>query len=257
MDFLSKDEKQLERDFMDHGFIVKEVADKNILNKIRKFVIDILSKKGGKSLDNSHEIINIHDLNDFRLEIINEINSQTWIREAYYQIAKPYLDTLVGNELAMQSRINLSIQFPKDNSSLLPLHADTWSGDSPFEVVVWLPLVNCFNTKSMYLLSPKASKNLSNNFKSHIKSNSEELFNQIKDDVNWIKVNYGEVLIFNQTYPHGNRINEESETRWSMNCRFKGLFTPYNDKKIGEFFEPITLRPVSKVAMNYNLPNTE
>ena len=49
-----------------------------------------------------HEIINIHDLNDFRLEIINEINSQTWIREAYYQIAKPYLDTLVGNELAMQ-----------------------------------------------------------------------------------------------------------------------------------------------------------
>ena len=75
--------------------------------------------------------------------------------------------------------------------------------------------------------------------------------------VNWIKINYGEVLIFNQAYPHGNRINKESETRWSMNCRFKGLFTPYKDKKIGEFFEPITLRPVSKIAMNYKLPITK
>ena len=43
---------------------------------------------------------------------------------------------MVGNELAMQNNINLSIQFPDDVSSLLPLHADTWSGDSPFERTV-------------------------------------------------------------------------------------------------------------------------
>ena len=54
--------------------------------------------------------------------------------------------------------------------------------------------------------------------------------------------------------PHGNRVNFEKETRWSLNCRFKGVFTPYGDKKIGEFFEPITLRPVSKQGMNYKLP---
>ena len=64
----------------------------------------------------------------------------------------------------MQSRVNLSIQLPEDDSSLLPVHADTWSGDSPFEVVVWLPLVDCFGTKSMYLLPPKAANNLSDEF---------------------------------------------------------------------------------------------
>ena len=143
------------------------------------------------------------------------------------------------------------------DSSLLPVHADTWSGDSPFEVVVWLPLVDCFSTKSMYLLPPKAADNLSDDFKLYAQGNSEELFSAIKNDVNWIKINYGEVLIFNQAYPHGNRANKESETRWSMNCRFKGLFTPYKDKKIGEFFEPITLRPVTKVSMSYKLPVTE
>ncbi len=257
MNFLSKDEKILGQEFIDQGYIIREVANNDALNKIHKFANDMLSRKGGDSLNNTHESIGINELNDFRLNVIKEINAQSWLKEAYYKIAKPYLDILVGNELAMQSRVNLSIQLPKDSSSLLSVHADTWSGDSPFEVVVWLPLVDCFNTKSMYLLPPKAAENLSNNFKLHAQGDSEELFNSMKDDVNWIKINYGEVLIFNQSYPHGNRVNKESETRWSMNCRFKGLFTPYKDKKIGEFFEPITLRPVSKIAMNYKLPITE
>ena len=257
MDFLSKNEKILENEFMDQGFIIRDAANKDALNKIQKFAIDMLTRKGGDLLDNTHKNIDIEELNDFRLNVIQEINAQQWLREAYYNIAKPYLDILVGNELAMQSRVNLSIQLPDDDSSLLPVHADTWSGDSPFEVVVWLPLVNCFGTKSMYILPPKVANNLSDDFKVHAEGNSEELFNIIKNDVDWIKINFGEVLIFNQVYPHGNRINKESETRWSMNCRFKGLFTPYKDKKIGEFFEPITLRPVSKIAMNYKLPITK
>ena len=257
MDFLSKNEKILEKEFIEKGFIIREAANKDALNKIQKFVIDMLTSKGGDSLDHAHKNISISELNDFRLDVINELNAQPWLREAYFNLAKPYLDILVGNELAMQSRVNLSIQLPEDDSSLLPVHADTWSGDSPFEVVVWLPLVNCFGTKSMYLLPPKAASNLSENFKFHTQGSSEGLFNKIKNDITWIKINYGEVLVFNQSYPHGNRINQESETRWSMNCRFKGLFTPYKDKKIGEFFEPITLRPVSKIAMSYKLPITE
>jgi hypothetical protein len=53
---------------------------------------------------------------------------------------------------------------------------------------------------------------------------------------------------------HGNRINTEAEARWSMNCRFKSVFSPYADKKLGEFFEPITLRPATRFAMSHSLP---
>ena len=257
MDFLLKDEKILEKEFIDQGFIIRPVSNKDALDKIQKFAIDKLSKKGNDSLDKTHESVSVDELNTFRLEVIKEINEQPWLREAYYQIAKPCLDILVGNELVMQLRVNLSIQMPGDDSSLLPVHADTWSGDSPYEVVVWLPLVDCYDTKSMYILPPKAANNLSDNFKLHAKGNSEQLFNTIKDEVSWIKINYGDVLVFNQIYPHGNRVNEENETRWSMNCRFKSLFSPYRDKKIGEFFEPITMRPVTKMSMSYKLPVTE
>ena len=50
------------------------------------------------------------------------------------------------------------------------------------------------------------------------------------------------------------RPNDEKETRWSMNCRFKSVFSPYGDKKIGEFFGPITLRAASELGVKYNLP---
>ena len=164
---------------------------------------------------------------------------------------KSYLSILVGNELSMQIKVNLSIQLPGDNSSLLPVHADTWSGDSPFEIVVWTPLVDCYKTKSMFLLPPSKTKRLSKNFKKFVDKNSEDLFKSIKNEVVWLNLKYGQILIFNQNLPHGNRINKEQETRWSMNCRFKGVFTPYGDKKIGEFFEPITLRAASRIGMEY------
>ena len=86
---------------------------------------------------------------------------------------------------------------------------------------------------------------------------SENLYQAIKNEVQWLDVSYGEVLIFDQALPHGNRLNTEIETRWSMNCRFKGVFTPYGDKKIGEFFEPITLRAASKKGMSYQLPKID
>ena len=106
----------------------------------------------------------------------------------------------------------------------------------------------------MYLLPPQQNKDIERTFTLHSGSSSEDLFRKISDQVQWLEVKYGEVLIFDQALPHGNRVNTENETRWSMNCRFKGVFTPYGDKKLGEFFEPVTLRAASKKGMEYKLP---
>jgi sporadic carbohydrate cluster 2OG-Fe(II) oxygenase len=186
--------------------------------------------------------------------LIAKLNSLPWVREFYYKIGKEYLDLIVGNELSMQLRINLSIQFPNDDSSLLPLHCDTWSGDSPFEVVLWVPLVDCYDTKSMYLLSPEESKKLYESFNDYMGLDSEVLYRKLNKKIKFLSVKYGQLLIFNQGIPHGNRINETSDTRWSMNCRFKNVFSPYGDKKLGEFFEPINLKAASKIGMDYFNP---
>jgi len=262
--FLIESEQQISAEYKRQGYVIRPVADLEALSWIRKqFVLLIQSALGSVPendpevlLNQIHKRVTISDLNTFRLKIIRGINAIENFRAMYFRVARPYLETIVGNELAMQLRVNLSIQFPGDDSSLLPIHADTWSGDSPFEVVVWLPLVDCYGTKAMYLLPPEPAERLSQEFKQRAGSSSEELYQAIAHQVQWLNVKYGEVLIFNQGLPHGNRVNTEIETRWSMNCRFKGVFTPYGDKKIGEFFEPITLRVASQVGMAYSLPKT-
>jgi len=264
MSFISDSEKLISEEFLSKGYIVRDISHIEELDKIRSEIYFILNDKRSSSkkeiqsfFDNTHNSIDKSLLNQKRVELIAKLNSLPWLRESYYKIGKEYLDLIVGNELSMQLRINLSIQFPNDNSSLLPLHCDTWSGDSPFEVVLWIPLVDCYDTKSMYLLSPEESKKLYGSFDEYMALDSEVLYEKIKEKTKFISVKYGQLLIFNQGIPHGNRINETSDTRWSMNCRFKSVFSPYGDKKLGEFFEPINLKAASKIGMDYFHPKIE
>lgn len=262
--FVEKKEIELSKKFIKDGYVKIKADDIKHLNNIKKLFKSIideeLKKKNIKSsiydydiFNKIHKLVPVSELNDFRLSVINKINNNMSLRKSYFESAKSALFSLVGNELAMQSRVNLSIQYPNDASSLLPVHADTWSGDSPYEVVVWIPLVDCYKTKAMYLLPPNKEKSLTKKFTSELK-NSEKIFSRIKNFVNWIDIKYGEVLLFNQSLPHGNRVNKEKDTRWSLNCRFKSIFTPYGDKKIGEFFEPITLKTASQIGVNYKFP---
>ena len=59
--------------------------------------------------------------------MIGMMNQSPGFRELLFSLAKTTIEAIVGNELVMQARINLSIQMPKDDSSLLHTHADTWS----------------------------------------------------------------------------------------------------------------------------------
>ena len=259
--FFSREEAELSQLFIEKGYLIRKVEDADMLDSIQLFIsdcaakfLDINAEEPIEFLNSVHKFIKVEQLNSLRLHVITKINSEPWFREGYFRLARNLLETIVGNELAMQAQISLSVQLPMDQSSLLPVHADVWSGDSPFEVVVWLPLVNCFGTKTMFLLPPEPTHNLHARFKEFEHKTSEDIYKSIESDLSWIRINYGEVLIFNQNLPHGNRVNEESESRWSMNCRFKAVFSPYFDKKLGEFFRPITLRAASRIGMAYRYP---
>ena len=42
---------------------------------------------------------------------------------------------------------------PNDKDLLLDLHSDIYAGESPFQVVVWIPLVDVYSTKSMFFFT--------------------------------------------------------------------------------------------------------
>ena len=259
--FLSDEEVKISKNFSGNGYVIKSINNYSSYEWINKKILliskNILKEKkiSENFLDNAHKYISIKKLNNFRVRLFNDLNKLNDFKFHYYNLSKEFLNLIVGNELAMQKRINLSIQLPNDASSLLPVHSDVWSGDSPYEVVVWLPFVDCFKTKSMFILPPKKNEKFNKKFYKFNGASSEKIFKEIKSDIKWLTVNKGEILIFNQSLPHGNRVNKEKTTRWSMNCRFKSLYSPYGDKKIGEFFIPITTKVASTIGMNYSKPN--
>ncbi|MCW8916136.1 MAG: hypothetical protein OQK24_09825 [Magnetovibrio sp.] len=257
--FLSIDDQKLGEDFLTNGFAIFDVEDTDALDRIQSCVAEIAARHLGHEkpadattyLDQIHDHISSQSLNDLRLHVINGLKQETWFRQAYFELARKHIEALVGNELVMQRNVNLSIQLPDDDSSLLPIHADVWDGNSPFEVVVWLPLVDCYGTKTMYLLSPTDDYAMHNQFHNFTNKNAEDLYQAVKGRAQFMKVNKGQVMIFSLSLMHGNRVNLEDTTRWSMNVRFKGALTPYDDKKLGEYFEPISVRPITKLGMKY------
>ncbi len=254
-------EKKIEKNFLYKGYSIQKVENikylKYIENEIYEFLkknVKFKHKNKQDYLNNFHKHVNKNNLNSLRVKLIENNLTKKKFKNYYYNTCKKTLETIVGNELVMQKGVNLSIQLPNDKSSLLTMHADTWSGDSAYEAVIWLPLVNCYKSKSMYILPSNKYKIFENVFKKQKNKSSNNIFQKIKKHVKWINIKFGEFLIFNQTLPHGNIVNTENETRISMNCRFKSVFSPYGTKGIGDFFEPIDLKPITKIAIKYELP---
>lgn len=262
LSFELPEDRQRAASFLKKGYSIVPVENRDSLDRIQALMVGAacgflklpLPDDPTCFLNRIHEHVGLDQLNSLRLTVINAIRQQSWFRPAYFSLAREALCSLVGNELAMQRGIGLSVQLPNDDSSLLPVHADVWDGDSSFEVVVWLPLVDCYNSKSMYILPIEQDRAVQSRLKDFQNKDAEAIFRAIERDVEYLNVPYGSVLLFSQTLMHGNRINRESETRWSLNCRFKSAMSPYADKQLGEFFEPITLRPVTRLALRYRLP---
>ena len=74
---------------------------------------------------------------------------------------------VVGTEIAGNRTLNFSIQVPNDETSLLPIHSDVFSGESEFQVNLWVPMVDVFDTNSMFIFNPQFSRNVLRNIKNY------------------------------------------------------------------------------------------
>jgi len=260
--FTDTDGQDIRERFARDGFVVLPGENPEGLAAIRAVAADVARREtdidpglsDDQILNHVHKHVGIAELNGLRLATIQALRSKDWFRPTYFSLARQAIFEIVGNELAMQRSVGLSVQLPQDTSSLLPIHSDVWDGDSAFEAVLWVPLVSCFETKSMYLFAMERDRERQKEVAAHQRSGPEALYESIKDDAVFVNVPYGSVLLFSQTLMHGNRVNEKDETRWSMNCRFKSLMSPYADKRLGEFFEPIVTRPATRIGLEYKMP---
>jgi sporadic carbohydrate cluster 2OG-Fe(II) oxygenase len=254
LDFFTPEEKAFNEAFLRQGYAIVDLAQIERLDackeRMRARAEQLLGKKvSSKELfDHTDKLVTGADLNAFRLGMIEHLNADTLLRPALFKMARTWIEYAIGNEIAMQRTINLSIQMPQDDSSILPLHSDVWSGNSPYELVLWVPLVDCYKTKSMFVLPRPESEKIFREFSKYESFDAEALFKAIKPKVVWLDVPYGKAVVFTHSLLHGNRMNEEKTTRWTFNIRLKGLLSPYGVKEMGESFLPVTIRPATRIG---------
>lgn len=259
-EFFTAEELSLSADFLSNGFIVRDVESEKILKGISDNISQITKdwlisnnlEEKGFGLVNSYELVPNDQLNDLRLTIFAEINKQADIRQRYFSLARHTLSSLVGNELAMQNKVNVSIQQPNDETSILPIHSDIWTGDSPFQVVLWVPLTDASKSNSMFFLPPNESREARQRVAKGEFKSMDQIERKYQSQLITMDVSYGKVLVFDSSCLHGNVLNLTKTVRWSMNCRFTGLLTPFTnpERRLGTYYLPITTRAATKMGLS-------
>jgi sporadic carbohydrate cluster 2OG-Fe(II) oxygenase len=146
--------------------VIRDVEDRAALDQLRREIVlaaaRAINQQPPRTTARSSTVSTTpgpsRKLNDLRLGLYREINGKPWFRPTYFRLVRGLVESLVGNELAMQNRINFSIQVPNDRSSLLDLHADVFAGETPYQVVEWLPLVDVRGTVMFILPRPKSKR---------------------------------------------------------------------------------------------------
>ena len=106
-----------------------------------------------------HKFIALKEVNRIRLKLFQLINSKLNWEKIILKICSNELISILGPDILIQNKLNLSIQMPSDPSSLLEIHSDCGSGDTPFQINLWIPITNAFDTNSMFVFSDNQTFN--------------------------------------------------------------------------------------------------
>lgn len=210
------------------------------------------------NLEQFHLHNDIQTINAMRLNAYREINRIDGWEKIYYSMADKALSALFGPDLLIQRKLNLSIQMPGDSTSILGVHMDTLSGQSPFEVVMWVPFTSVHGTNGMYYFDRETSKKMRLEMPKFEDKGLEYLREKYWHMRKELTLTQGDVVIFSGTLFHGNVINETETTRVSVNCRFKNLFSPgarnlsSAERDVGIFYKIYSISPITKVGMEYS-----
>jgi len=247
------------KSLLKNGYFIYDIKDKKKLYNLKRDIFvqskSILKKNFKRNFFNEFHKIDISSqkLNDYRLKLMKKVNSKGNFCKKGYEIFKEIIQQIFGLDIVAQKNVNLVIQKP-DDSSQISVHRDA-PPNSDYELVVWLPLVNTYKSKNMYILNKTHTAQLIKKIKKFTNDNKQSkkimdfyysfAFNKSKK----YKLKFGQALIFWTGLIHCVPENKEKETRWSLNFRFKNTFSPYGTKGFPDYFSVANSSPVTKLAL--------
>lgn len=246
--------------FNSNGFEVIDIIDVHSLTLfkdklsaflVQKFSIDTSGLSTDDVLNNIHKIapiISDSDANNLVLSVINDFAIDYSFGDFIYQLLQQFISPTIGPDIQVQKNNNIVFQYPH-SLRFSELHTDT-PPNSPFELVCWVPLVDCYSTKSFYLLDIETSQSLLKAYKAN-KFNSWDTFKTecLRHSID-VNISYGKALVFWAGLIHGSHVNTTSESRWCLNTRYKNLFSPTAKHDPLVYYKPLRISALSKFALS-------
>lgn len=242
--------------FAEKGYDIVAAGNPDKLAELRAQIHRKARELAGDGEDDPEEFMNnFHrlelrgpELNKLRMELIKYVSDNLDVAQTIYEAFSGYLTELVGPDIVVQKTTNLVIQQPGDPDQV-PTHRDA-PLNSPFEVVVWIPLVSVYGTKGMYVLDRK-NTDVSLQMLKNPESGYEDQTRFATEQGDILSMPFGHALFFWPGLVHAVGVNTEQETRWALNIRYKNLFAPSGAKGQAEFFEVLRLSPLARLALEY------
>ena len=244
--------------FNSKGYSILDVEDIHSIDMVKTYLADYFRHKFNMSgtddyiLNHAHNCDkNLDDVmaNNLVMELIQYFRKAYKMDEVVYNSIKSFIDYFLGQDIASQKNPNIVFQYPYSNR-FSELHTDA-PNNSKFELVCWLPLVNCYDSKSFFILEQAKSKELLDLYR----NNNYASWNDFKEDcINnaiHLTINYGQVLIFWSGLLHGSLINTTNESRFSLNTRFKQLYAPCGLKSPFVFYDVFKSSSISRFAQEF------
>ena len=227
---------------------------KNIYLEMRK-IFKLKEINPEKGLNNFHKIVgklSNKDLNLKRKKLIANVTKKINFGEIIFKTFEEFLISNLGPDILVQKNCNIVIQMPHDPNPS-EIHRDA-PLNSAYEIVAWVPLVDCYKTKAMYILDyPSTKKSLK-----FLKDNSKD-WKKFENYSKYLRSNpqvkFGQGLFFSSCLIHGSDINIEKETRISLNIRFKSLFSPAGKKNQLQYFKSLKLSNISNIGIDFESGN--
>jgi sporadic carbohydrate cluster 2OG-Fe(II) oxygenase len=239
----------------ENGFVIVDADDPGYLKILREEIFSMTKEifqlpnsglaDGFNNFHNNIKDITLGEFNKLRIELIQLITKNCDVKELVFMAFREKLLHLLGPDILAQRNCNLVLQPPGDPNPS-ELHRDA-PANSPYELVVWVPLVDCFGTKAMYI----ADINKTEQALQFLDANPTDwsgFEKYTKSLAVTPNVPFGKALIFHTGCLHGSEINIEKETRVSLNIRYKNLFSPSGLKNQLQFFSPLRISEFTKLG---------
>ena len=243
-----------------HGFELITADSLEKLDSLKLFLSKRIASASAHStstftpdyiLNHSHTLLNISSdvmANQLVMDLINHSSDDFDFSEISYHSFQSSITSFLGPDLHAQKNNNLVFQYP-ESERFSELHTD-FPPNSPYELVFWIPLVDCFESKTFYIVPLSKSLELLSDYKS-MKFNSWDAFKEAcLSHAIQVTVPYGKALVFWTGIIHGSLINSSNESRWCINARFKNLFAPCGQHNPLTYYKIFLTSAVSNIALS-------